>query len=58
MLFGKQKEMKKTVTVERTVPYLNWRFASPFGDYQVWVGRSKQDRRVLGYSRISKITTW
>ena len=36
--------------VERTAPYLNWRFAKPFGDYQIWVGRSKQDRKVLGYT--------
>jgi hypothetical protein len=48
--FWKTKRNDEAVIVERTVPYLNWRFASPFGDYQIWVGRSKQDRRVLGYS--------
>jgi GNAT superfamily N-acetyltransferase len=48
--FWKTKRNDEAVIVERTVPYLNWRFASPFGDYQIWVGRSKRDRRVLGYS--------
>jgi GNAT superfamily N-acetyltransferase len=48
--FWKTKRNDETVIVERTVPYLNWRFASPFGDYQIWVGRSQVDRRILGYS--------
>jgi hypothetical protein len=48
--FWKAKRNDEAVIIERTVPYLNWRFASPFGDYQIWVGRSKRDRRVLGYS--------
>jgi hypothetical protein len=48
--FWKTKRNDEAVIVERTVPYLNWRFASPFGDYQIWVGRSDRDRRVLGYS--------
>jgi len=48
--FWKTKRNDEAVIVERTVPYLNWRFASPFGDYQIWVGRSHRDRRILGYS--------
>jgi len=49
-LFWKTKTNNEAVIVERTVPYLNWRFAKPFGDYHIWVGRSVQDGRVLGYS--------
>lgn len=47
--FWQTKRKEEKVVVERTVSFLNWRFAKPFGDYTVWAGRSAKDGRVLGY---------
>lgn len=48
--FWRIKRGENTVIIERTVSYLNWRFSKIFGDYQIWVGKSVRDGRVIGYS--------
>jgi GNAT superfamily N-acetyltransferase len=48
--FWRIEREESTVVLERTVSYLNWRFSKIFGDYQIWVGKSVRDGRVIGYS--------
>jgi GNAT superfamily N-acetyltransferase len=47
--FWRIRRNDSTVAIERSVLFLNWRFSKVFGDYQIWVGKSAKDGRVLGY---------
>lgn len=47
--FWKTMREDSPVIIERTASYLNWRFSNHFGPYQVWVGNSAKDGRMLGF---------
>lgn len=41
-------------TLERTHEYLNWRFSKLFGNYQIYVARSVQNKEITGYIVLHK----
>ncbi len=41
--------------LERTYKYLNWRFSRVFGNYQIYVARSVQNKEIRGYIILHKI---
>lgn len=40
--------------LERTHKYLNWRFSRVFGNYQIYIARSIQDKGIMGYIVLHK----
>lgn len=44
------------VCLERTAAFLNWRFSKPFGEYQIYLARSVQNKKIVGYLVVKKTT--
>lgn len=52
--FWKQVRSENEVILERTSTFLNWRFSKYFGNYQIYIGRSTQNRSIIGYLVLKK----
>lgn len=47
--FWKQVRSEYKICLERTATFLNWRFSKYFGDYQIFIARSIQNKNIVGY---------
>lgn len=47
--FWKQVRSEYEICLERTATFLNWRFSKHFGDYQIFIARSIQNKNITGY---------
>lgn len=52
--FWDQNREYYSVVLERTSLFLNWRFSKIFGEYQIFIGRSKKNKKILGYIVLRK----
>jgi GNAT superfamily N-acetyltransferase len=50
----KEIRLECEICLERTVSFLNWRFSRYFGDYQISIARSTQNKKILGYLVLKK----
>lgn len=51
----KEIRLECEICLERTVSFLNWRFSRYFGDYQIFIARSTQNKNILGYLVLKKM---
>jgi len=52
--FWKQVRSEYEICLERTASFLNWRFSRYFGDYQIFLARSVQNKSILAYLALKK----
>ena len=52
--FWKQVRSEYEICLERTATFLNWRFSKNFGDYQIFIARSIQNKNITGYLVLRK----
>lgn len=55
--FWEQVRSEYETIIERTATFLNWRFSKYFGNYQIYIARSIEERNIVGYLVLKKTET-
>jgi GNAT superfamily N-acetyltransferase len=55
--FWRKARLEFEAVLERTSTFLNWRFSKYFGNYQIYIARSIENKSIIGYIVLRKTKT-